>query len=205
MKGQVAYVVGVICGLQPQLTRARVELVIDLGSPRSSCCVNKGLCNSRRYLAATERAPEQADRVARQRRERLTGRGGLGPAGLPRNPAFSQAVSVEGPARTIYVGGQNAVDADGTVASQDPAAQTARALQNLELVLADAGARLEDVVSWSILVVAGQPLSQAFAGFQQVWGARGEPPAITVAFVAGLANPQFLVEVSAVAVVPQGA
>jgi hypothetical protein len=28
------------------------------------------------------------------------------PAGLPRNPAFSQGVSVEGPARTIYVGGQ---------------------------------------------------------------------------------------------------
>jgi enamine deaminase RidA (YjgF/YER057c/UK114 family) len=46
---------------------------------------------------------------------------------------------------------------------------------------------------------------QAFAGFQQVWGARGEPPAITVASVAGLANPRFLVEVSAVAVVAQGA
>ena len=37
------------------------------------------------------------------------------PAGLPRNPAFSQGVSVEGPARTIDVGGQNAVEADDTV------------------------------------------------------------------------------------------
>jgi enamine deaminase RidA (YjgF/YER057c/UK114 family) len=127
------------------------------------------------------------------------------PAGLPHNPAFSQAVSVQDPTRTIYVGGQNAVEADGTVASQDLAAQTVRALQNLELVLADAGARLEDVASWSILVVAGQPLREAFAGFQQVWGARGEPPAITVAFVAGLANAQFLVEVNAVAVVPKAA
>lgn len=127
------------------------------------------------------------------------------PAGLPRNPAFSQAVSVQGPIRTIYVGGQNAVEADGTVTSHDLAAQTVRALRNLELVLADAGARLADVASWSILVVAGQPLAEAFAGFQQVWGTRGEPPAITVAFVVGLANPQFLVEVSAVAVVPQGA
>jgi enamine deaminase RidA (YjgF/YER057c/UK114 family) len=124
---------------------------------------------------------------------------------LPGNPAFSQAVSVQGPTRTIYVGGQNAVEADGTVASQDLAAQTTRALQNLELVLADAGARLEDVVSWSILVVAGQPLGEAVAAFQQAWCARGEPPAITVAFVAGLASPRFLVEVNAVAVVPQEA
>jgi enamine deaminase RidA (YjgF/YER057c/UK114 family) len=127
------------------------------------------------------------------------------PAGLPRNPAFSQAVSVQGPTRTIYVGGQNAVEADGAIAGHDLAAQTARALRNLELVLADAGARLEDVASWSILVVAGQPLGEAFAAFQQVWDARGEPPAITVAIVAGLANPQFLVEVSAMAVVPQEA
>ena len=112
---------------------------------------------------------------------------------------------MQGPTRTIYVGGQNAVEADGTVASQDLAAQTTRALQNLELVLADAGARLEDVVSWSILVVAGQPLGEAVAAFQQAWGARGEPPAITVAFVAGLASPRFLVEVNAVAVVPQEA
>jgi enamine deaminase RidA (YjgF/YER057c/UK114 family) len=127
------------------------------------------------------------------------------PAGLPRNPAFSQGVSVEGPARTIYVGGQNAVEADDTVASQDLGTQTARALRNVEAVLTDAGARLEDVVSWSILVVDDQPLGAAFAGFQQVWGARGEPPAISVAVVAGLASPQFLVEISAVAVAPQDA
>ena len=35
----------------------------------------------------------------------------LRPAGLPRNPAFSHGVSVEGPARTIYVGGLNGITA----------------------------------------------------------------------------------------------
>ncbi len=125
----------------------------------------------------------------------------LNPDALPRNPAFSQAVSVAGPARTIYVGGQNAVLADGAVAGDDAAAQTARALENVEVVLAEAGARLEDVVYWSISLVDGQPLPAAFAAFRQVWGARPNPPAISVAFVAGLANPRFLVEVSAIAVV----
>ncbi|MCU1374618.1 MAG: Endoribonuclease [Actinomycetia bacterium] len=122
----------------------------------------------------------------------------LNPAALPSNPGFSQAVVVSGPARTIYVGGQNAVDLNGVV-GHDLATQTTKALRNLEVVLAEAGAELTDVVSWSILVVDGQPLTDAFGAFQAVWGTRGPPPAITVAVVAGLANPGFLVEISAVA------
>jgi hypothetical protein len=39
----------------------------------------------------------------------------LNPDGLPRNPAFTQAVRVEGPGATVYVGGQNGVGGDGTV------------------------------------------------------------------------------------------
>ncbi len=123
------------------------------------------------------------------------------PAGLSQNPAFSQAVSVSGPVRTIYVGGQNGVGADSAVVSGDVGDQTVRALRNLELVLAEAGAGLGDVVSWSISVVQGQSLTAGFQAFQQAWGDRSHPPAISVAFVAGLANPTFLVEISAIAVV----
>ena len=117
----------------------------------------------------------------------------------PASPAFSEAVSVSGSARTIYVGGQNAVDANGVV-GDDLATQTAATLRNLEAVLTEAGAKLEDIVYWSVLVVAGQPLGAAFGAFQQVWGDRGRPPAITGAFVQGLANPAFLCEISAIAV-----
>jgi enamine deaminase RidA (YjgF/YER057c/UK114 family) len=126
------------------------------------------------------------------------------PAGLPTNPAFSQAVSVQGPARTIYVGGQNAVAAGGSLVGDDAAAQTARAMENLETVLADAGARLDDIVHWVITVVEGEDLGGAFGVFQRVWGERGKPPAISVAVVSGLANPRFLVEISAIAVVGVG-
>lgn len=125
----------------------------------------------------------------------------LNPAGMSSNPAFSQGVSVSGPVRTIYVGGQNGVGADGAVVSDQVGDQTVRALRNLELVLVEAGAGLADVVSWSISVVQGQSLASGFAAFQQVWGDRPDPPAISFAFVAELANPQFLVEISAIAVV----
>lgn len=39
----------------------------------------------------------------------------LNPAGLHKNPAYSQAVVVSGNATTINVGGQNAVDAAGNI------------------------------------------------------------------------------------------
>jgi hypothetical protein len=51
-------------------------------------------------------------------------------------------------------------------------------------------------------VVAGQPLQVGFGVFQRVWGQRPNPPAITGMYVAGLANPAFLAEIDAVAVVP---
>lgn len=124
----------------------------------------------------------------------------LQPAGLPKNPAFAPGVSVAGPARTIYVGGQNGVRADGTIAGDDAGSQTRQALENLSHVLAEAGAELVDVVYWRIALVDGASLPAGFAAFQEVWGGRGEPPAISVDVVAGLAHPSFLVEITAIAV-----
>ena len=52
-------------------------------------------------------------------------------------------------------------------------------------------------------MVEGQPLQAGFAAVQNAWPKTPNPPAITVVFVSGLAHPDFLVEVDAVAVVPQ--
>jgi enamine deaminase RidA (YjgF/YER057c/UK114 family) len=46
----------------------------------------------------------------------------INPKGLHRSPAFSQAVVVEQPTKTIYIGGQNGVDADGKVVGPGVAA-----------------------------------------------------------------------------------
>ena len=42
-----------------------------------------------------------------------------------------------------------------------------------------------------------------FEAFQRAWGGRPNPPIVTMNFVSGLANPDFLVEIAAIAVVPQ--
>ncbi|MEV6071205.1 RidA family protein [Nocardia sp. NPDC052001] len=124
----------------------------------------------------------------------------INPETMLSNPAFTQVVRVPAGADTIYVGGQNGLDASGQLAG-DLASQARQALQNLLTCLEAAGAGIEDVVKWTILMVDGQDVRAGFAAFQEVWGQRPNPPAITVAKVAGLAIPGALVEIEAVAAV----
>jgi enamine deaminase RidA (YjgF/YER057c/UK114 family) len=124
----------------------------------------------------------------------------INPDGLLRSPAFSQAVVVEQPAKTIYIGGQNGVDDSGTVVGPTVGEQAAQAYRNLATILASEGASLANIVHWTIAVVPGQSFADGVAAFQQVWDPADPPPAITVHVVAGLA-PGVLVEIDAVAVV----
>ena len=129
----------------------------------------------------------------------------LNPDGLHKNPAYSQAVVVSGNVRTVYVGGQNAVDTAGTVVGKgDVKSQTEQVLKNVETALSAAGAKLEHVIKWNVHIVQGQPLGPGFEAFQRAWGDRPNPPIVTMSFVAGLAHPDFLVEIEATAVVPGG-
>ena len=127
----------------------------------------------------------------------------INPDNLSKNPAFTQVVTVTGPAKTIYIGGQDAVDATGAIVGKgDIKAQVEQVFKNLQTALKASGAELEYIVKWNIYIVQGQPLRPAFEVSQQRWGGRPNPPAITVMFVAGLANPDFLVEMDAIAVIP---
>lgn len=125
----------------------------------------------------------------------------LNPTGMHRNPAFSQAVSVAAGARTVYIGGQNAVDANGNIVGDDLATQSEQVFNNLATVLREAGGTLHDIVKWTIFAMPGHDIRPALAVFQRAWGTDAPPPAISVVMVAGLANPAFLVEIEAIAVV----
>ncbi len=129
----------------------------------------------------------------------------LSPEGLVQSPAFSNVAVVSGPVKTIYVGGQDAVDGDGKVVGEgDLAAQTAQVLTNIKTALAAAGAGPEHVVKWNLLVVEGQDIAAGYAAFQTAWGKQPTPPpVITAAFVKSLARPEYLVEMDAIAVVPE--
>jgi enamine deaminase RidA (YjgF/YER057c/UK114 family) len=102
------------------------------------------------------------------------------------------------------VGGQDAVDANGAVVGKgDISAQTEQVLKNIQTALAAGGAQPEYVIKWNLYIVQGQSLREGFAAFQRFWGLPSNPPAITAMFVSGLAHPDFLVEMDAIAVVPE--
>ena len=124
----------------------------------------------------------------------------INPEGLHRSPAFSQAVVVEQPAKTIYIGGQNGVDADGKLVGPTLAEQSGQAFRNLVTIVESEGATLANIVHWTIAVVDGHAFDEGVAAFQQVWNPADPPPAITVHVVAGM-GPEKLVEIDAVAVV----
>ena len=127
----------------------------------------------------------------------------INPRSLHQNPAFTNVVTVTGPVRMVYVGGQNAVDTAGTIVGKgDFKAQSEQILKNIQAALAAGGAQLEHVVKLNIYIVQGQPLQEGFVAFQRVWGNRPNPPAVSVMFVSGLAHPDFLAEIDAIAVVP---
>ncbi|HEV8575382.1 MAG TPA: RidA family protein [Dehalococcoidia bacterium] len=128
----------------------------------------------------------------------------MNPQGLVKNPAFTQVVAIAGPHRTVYVGGQNAVDAEAKMVGRgDLRAQVRQVFANLKVALGAAGARLEHIVKWNIYIVAGQPLQPAFEVFREEWGQRPNPPTVSVLYVSALAFPDYLVELDAVAVIPE--
>src|SRR5262249_10203132 len=127
----------------------------------------------------------------------------LNPSGLSQNAAFTQVVTVSGPATTIYVGMQNAVDGAGTIIGKgDIGAQTEQTLKNVQTCLEAGGAGLEHLVQWTICLAQGQPIGPAIGAFQRWWGNRPHPPANTVLFVSGFPNPDFRLGIEAIAVVP---
>jgi enamine deaminase RidA (YjgF/YER057c/UK114 family) len=126
----------------------------------------------------------------------------INPDTLLQNPAFTNVVVVTGSARTVLIGAQYAIDGAGNVVGQgDLQAQVAQVLRNLKAALVAGGAQPRHVIKWTLYVVQGQAMRSAFEVFSREWERGDNPPAITMLYVAGLLNPDFLVAMDAVAVV----
>jgi len=122
----------------------------------------------------------------------------VNPDQLHTSPAFSQGIIADA-GRTLYVGGQNGTDASGAITG-GIAEQTAQAFRNVIAVLEAAGAGTEHVAKLNIYVHVDADLGAGFAASRDSWG--DQPTAITVLRVAGLARPDALVEIDAIAVLP---
>ena len=122
----------------------------------------------------------------------------VNPDQLHTSPIFSQGVLADA-GRTLYVGGQNGTDATGAITG-DIAEQTVQAFRNVLAVLDAAGAGPEHVAKLTIYVHVDADLGAGFAASRDAWGE--QPTTITVLRVAGLARPEALVEIDAIAVLP---
>jgi enamine deaminase RidA (YjgF/YER057c/UK114 family) len=103
---------------------------------------------------------------------------------------------------TVYLRGQVAQDLDTreSVAAGDPAGQAAKVMDNIEALLGEAGARLEHIVTCTVYLTDIRYREAVY----QVLGERmrGVYPCFTGVVVQALARPEWLVEVTAIAVTP---
>ena len=124
----------------------------------------------------------------------------LNPDKLLKNPAFSQVAITKGSGNTIYIGGQNAITSDLKIIGKgDITAQTEYVLNNIEIALKASDASLDDLFKLTIYIVQGQDVRKGFEGAQAFLKKLKNPPVISGIVVAGLANPDYLVEIEAVA------
>jgi enamine deaminase RidA (YjgF/YER057c/UK114 family) len=125
----------------------------------------------------------------------------INPPALPVPIGYSQVVATSG-SRTVYIAGQVAVDAIGNVvAPGDVIGQASRAFANVRSAVTAAGGTVEDIVKVTWYVVGYRPemLPALAQARHDILG--DHAPASTLVGVAALANPQYLVEVEAIAVV----
>lgn len=128
----------------------------------------------------------------------------INPDTLHTNPAFAQAITVSSGARLVFVGGQNGTDINGQIVGSDIASQSVQAFRNVLAALEAAGATMDDVIRLGIYIVQGQSIQEGFQAVMQIPEARSGPPTVTGIVVAGLARPDALIEIEALAAVADG-
>jgi enamine deaminase RidA (YjgF/YER057c/UK114 family) len=124
----------------------------------------------------------------------------INPATLTEPVGYSHVVVASGTKR-VYIAGQTGVGPDGAVVGGDLASQTAQALRNVGTALEAAGATWDDVAKMTILVVGYEPsMAEAlFGGVGEVFGDAMPNAATTLHGVQSLFEPEFLVEIEAIA------
>jgi enamine deaminase RidA (YjgF/YER057c/UK114 family) len=123
------------------------------------------------------------------------------PDGLVKSANFSQVVAANG-AVTVFISGQVSLDAQGElVAPDDLPGQARQVYANLGVALEAVGASPGDVTKLTTYVVHYRPeyLAMLTAARTALFGAM--LPASTLVGVQALAQPGFLVEVEAIAVI----
>jgi enamine deaminase RidA (YjgF/YER057c/UK114 family) len=107
--------------------------------------------------------------------------------------------------KTVYISGQVSVNERGEVVGKgDLKAQTKQTFENIKKALAAVGATFKDVVKTNLYVVGFTPdqiglLREVRAEYVS----KENPPASTLVGVSSLVSPDWLIEIEAIAVIPE--
>ena len=127
----------------------------------------------------------------------------LNPDTLPKRVGFAHAV-VAAEGRTVYLGGQAALDVDGNIVGTSVAEQFAQAARNVVAALEAAGGSPEHLVSMQIFVTDvaeyKASLSELATAYRESFGRHY--PAVALLGVNELFDPAAKVELVCIAVIP---
>ncbi|MBD6616531.1 RidA family protein [Komarekiella sp. 'clone 1'] len=127
----------------------------------------------------------------------------INPEGLydPSMNGYTHVVSAPVGSTTVYISGQGGEDENGNLAIDDFASQLKQAFTNLRTALAGAGARPDEVVKITVLIVNHDEskLQLLTTEVQSMWS--NQPPACTLIPVPRLALDAMLFEIEAIAVI----
>ena len=119
--------------------------------------------------------------------------------------AYSQAIRATG-GDLLFIAGQVALDVDGNLVGEgDAAAQTRQIFENIRQVLASQGATMSNVVEFTTYAVGRASvagLRQARTEIFEALYPEADYPPNTLLIISGLASEEFLIEISAIAVLP---
>jgi enamine deaminase RidA (YjgF/YER057c/UK114 family) len=112
--------------------------------------------------------------------------------------AFSPAVITQGAGRVIWVAGHTGqVDDAGKSLAGDFDAQCRQTFRNIEHTLAEAGAKLSDIVTMTVFLIDARFTTRMTEIRTEIFGA--DFPASAAITVAGFADPSMLIEIQAIA------
>lgn len=114
--------------------------------------------------------------------------------------SYSHVVTAEGAQKLVFAAGQVAADVDGRVLPPDDFdAQAKMVMQNLTNALAAGGAKISDVTKITIYICNPHDVPKARGILKTYFGEHS--PGSTLCILRGLANPDFLLEIEAIAAV----
>jgi enamine deaminase RidA (YjgF/YER057c/UK114 family) len=114
--------------------------------------------------------------------------------------AFSPVVITEGTGKTLWVAGHTgAVDDAGKSLAGDFDAQCRQTFRNIEKTLAEAGAKLSDLVTMTVFLIDARHTTRMTELRAEIFGK--DFPASAAITVAGFALPEIMLEIQGVAVI----